>query len=55
MRITCYMAKFAGESRYQEIEVEYYDFNWKKTAPEIVRMDGTDLLAEINYLSGKII
>ena len=45
MRITCYMAKFAGETRYQEIEVEYYDFNWKKTAPEIVRMDGTDLLA----------
>ena len=30
MRITCYMAKFAGETRYQEIEVEYYDFNWKK-------------------------
>ena len=30
MRITWYMAKFARESRYQEIEVEYYDFNWKK-------------------------
>ena len=55
MWITWYMAKFARESRYQEIEVEYYDFNWKKTAPEIVRMDGTDLLAEINHLSGKII
>ena len=45
MWITWYMAKFACESRYQEIEVEYYDFIWKKTAPEIVRMDGTDLLA----------
>ena len=45
MWITWYMAKFACESRYQEIEVEYYDFNWTKTAPEIVRMDGTDLLA----------
>mgnify|MGYP000217122466 CR=1 FL=1 len=55
MWITWYMAKFARESRYQEIEVEYYDFNLEKTAPEIVRMDGTDLLAEINYLSGKII
>ena len=30
MWITWYMAKFACESRYQEIEVEYYDFNWKK-------------------------
>ena len=30
MWITWYMAKFARESRYQEIEVEYYDFNWKK-------------------------
>ena len=28
--LTWYMAKFARESRYQEIEVEYYDFNWKK-------------------------
>lgn len=32
MRITWYMAKFAGETRYQEIEVEYYDFNWKNSA-----------------------
>ena len=30
MWITWYMAKFAREFRYQEIEVEYYDFNWKK-------------------------
>ena len=30
MWITWYMAKLARESRYQEIEVEYYDFNWKK-------------------------
>ena len=30
MWITWYMAKFARESRYQEIEVEYYDFNWIK-------------------------
>ena len=32
MWITWYMAKFARESRYQEIEVEYYDFNWKNSA-----------------------
>mgnify|MGYP000296749863 FL=1 len=30
-------------TRYQEIEVEYYDFNWKKSAAEAVWMDGTDL------------
>ena len=30
MWITWYMAKFARESRYQEIVVEYYDFIWKK-------------------------
>ena len=31
-------------TRYQEIEVEYHDFNWK-TAAETVWMDGTDLSA----------
>ena len=30
MWIIWYMAKFARESRYQEIEVEYYDLKRKK-------------------------
>lgn len=55
MWITWYMAKFARESRYQEIEVEYYDFNWKKQRQKLSGWTAQICQHEIDHLFGKII
>ena len=42
-------------TRYQEIEVEYYDFNWKKQRQKLSGWTAQICQHEINHLSGKII
>ena len=41
--------------RYQEIEVEYYDFNWKKQRQKLSGWTAQICQHEIDHLSGKII
>lgn len=41
--------------RYQEIEVEYYDFNWKKQRQKLSGWPAQIAQHEIDHLSGKII
>ena len=43
------------ESRYQEIEVEYYDSNWKKQRQKLSGWTAQICQHEIDHLSGKII
>lgn len=42
-------------SRYQEIEVEYYDFNWKQQRQKLSGWTAQIYQHEIDHLSGKII
>ena len=42
-------------TRYQEIEVEYYDFNWKKQRQKLSGWAAQICQHEIDHLSGKII
>ena len=42
-------------TRYQEIEVEYYDFNWKKKRQKLSGWTAQICQHEIDHLSGKII
>lgn len=42
-------------TRYQEIEVEYYDFNWKKQRQKLSGWTAQICQQEIDHLSGKII
>lgn len=42
-------------ARYQEIEVEYYDFNWKKQRQKLSGWTAQIAQHEIDHLSGKII
>ena len=42
-------------NRYQEIEVEYYDFNWKKQRQKLSGWTAQICQHEIDHLSGKII
>ena len=42
-------------TRYQEIEVEYYDFNWKKQRQKLSGWTAQICQHEIDHLSGKII
>ena len=42
-------------SRYQEIEVEYYDFNWKKQRQKLSGWTAQICQHEIDHLSGRII
>ena len=42
-------------TRYQEIEVEYYDFNWKKQHQKLSGWTAQICRHEIDHLSGKII
>ena len=42
-------------TRYQEIEVEYYDFNWKKQHQKLSGWTAQICQHEIDHLSGKII
>ena len=42
-------------SRYQEIEVEYYDFNWKQQRQKLSGCTAQICQHEIDHLSGKII
>ena len=42
-------------TRYQEIEVEYYDFNWKKQRQKLSGLTAQICQHEIDHLSGKII
>ena len=42
-------------SRYQEIEVEYYDFNWKQQRQKLSGWTAQICQHEIDHLSGKII
>ena len=42
-------------TRYQEIEVEYYDFNWKKKRQRLSGWTAQICQHEIDHLSGKII
>ena len=42
-------------TRYQEIEVEYYDFNWKKQRQKLSGWTAQICQHEIVHLSGKII
>ena len=42
-------------TRYQEIEVEYYDFNWKKQRQKLSGWTEQICQHEIDHLSGKII
>lgn len=42
-------------TRYQEIEVEYYDFNWKKQRQKLSGWAAQIAQHEIDHLSGKII
>ena len=42
-------------TRYQEIEVEYYDFSWKKHRKKLSGWTAQIAQQEIDHLSGKII
>ena len=42
-------------TRYQSIEVEYYDFNWKKQKMSLSGWSAQIAQHEIDHLSGKII
>ena len=42
-------------TRYQSIEVEYYDFNWKKQKTKLQGWPAQIAQHEIDHLSGKII
>lgn len=42
-------------NRYQDIEVEYYDFNWKKQRQKLSGWTAQIAQHEIDHLSGKII
>ena len=42
-------------TRYQEIEVEYYDFSWKKQRKKLSGWTAQIAQHEIDHLSGKII
>ena len=42
-------------NRYQEIEVEYYDLNWKKQHQKLSGWTAQICQHEIDHLSGKII
>ena len=42
-------------TRYQEIEIEYYDFNWKKQRQKLSGWTAQICQHEIDHLSGKII
>lgn len=42
-------------TRYQNIEVEYYDFNWKKQRQKLSGWTAQIAQHEIDHLSGKII
>ena len=42
-------------SRYQEIEVEYYDFNWRQQRQKLSGWTAQICQHEIDHLSGKII
>ena len=42
-------------TRYQEIQVEYYDFNWKKQRQKLSGWTAQICQHEIDHLSGKII
>ena len=42
-------------TRYQEIEVEYYDFNWKKQRQKLSGWTAQICQHEVDHLSGKII
>ena len=42
-------------TRYQSIEVEYYDFNWKKQKMSLNGWPAQIAQHEIDHLSGKII
>ena len=42
-------------TRYQNIEVEYMDFNWKKQKTKLQGWTAQIAQHEINHLSGKII
>ena len=42
-------------TRYQEIEVEYYDFNWKKQRQKLSGWTAQICQHEIDHLSGMII
>ena len=42
-------------TRYQKIEVEYYDFNWKKKRQKLSGWTAQICQHEIDHLSGKII
>ena len=42
-------------NRYQEIEVEYYDLNWKKQRQKLSGWTAQICQHEIDHLSGKII
>ena len=42
-------------TRYQEIEVEYYDFDWKKQRQKLSGWTAQICQHEIDHLSGKII
>ena len=42
-------------TRYQKIEVEYYDFNWKKQRQKLSGWTAQICQHEIDHLSGKII
>lgn len=42
-------------TRYQEIEVEYYDFSWKKQQQKLSGWTAQIAQHEIDHLSGKII
>ena len=42
-------------TRYQEIEVEYYDSSWKKQRQKLSGWTAQIVQHEINHLSGKII
>ena len=42
-------------TRYQELEVEYYDFNWKKKRQRLSGWTAQICQHEIDHLSGKII
>ncbi len=46
---------FVRRPRYQEIEVEYYDFNWKKQRQKLSGWTAQICQHEIDHLSGKII
>lgn len=42
-------------NRYQEIEVEYYDFNWKKQKIKLKDWSAQIAQHEIDHLSGRVI